>query len=74
MITLADQPAGWGDASANGVPAPDAPAALAGYEAATPARRSPQVRAAQAAGSRRPDLLTKAPSLDADVVPGRDAE
>ena len=72
MITLADQPAGWGDISPDGVPAPDPPAALAGYEAATPARRSPQVRAAQAAGSRRPDLLPKAPSLALDdAVLGR---
>jgi hypothetical protein len=50
------------DPSPNGVPAPDAPAGLPDYEALSPARRSPQVRAGQRLGSRRPDRLPKQPS------------
>jgi hypothetical protein len=59
---VADQPAGWADVSPEGVPAPPAPAGLADREADSPARRSPQVRYAQRAVSRRPDLLPKQPS------------
>lgn len=55
-------PDGWADVSDNGVPAPDAPMGLADAEALSPARRSPQVRAAQRLGSRRPDLLPRQPS------------
>lgn len=55
-------PDGWGDTSPNGVPAPPAPAGMTDVEAASPARRSPQVREAQRIGSRRPDLLDKASS------------
>lgn len=55
-------PDGWADVSPNGVPAPDAPADLPDVEADSPARRSPQVRAAQRLGSRRPDLLPRQPS------------
>lgn len=47
----------WGQWSPDGVLPPPAGAGLPAAEAATPARRSPQVRAAQAAGSRRPDRL-----------------
>lgn len=50
---------GFGDASPNGVIPPPASAALSAFEAETPARRSPQVRAAQLSGSRRPDLLPR---------------
>lgn len=45
--------------SPEGVPAPEPPAGLPDAEANSPARRSPQVRAAQRLGSRRPDLLPK---------------
>jgi hypothetical protein len=55
-------PDGWALVSAEGVPAPDAPAGLPDVEALSPARRSPQVRAAQRTGSRRPDLLPRQPS------------
>jgi hypothetical protein len=48
--------------SPDGVPAPEPPAGLPDYEALSPARRSPQVRAAQRLGSRRPDRLPKQPS------------
>ena len=37
-------------------------AGLTDAEATSPARRSPQVRAAQRLGSRRPDLLPKQPA------------
>jgi hypothetical protein len=50
------------DPSPDGAPPPDAPAGLPDYEALSPARRSPQVRAAQRLGSRRPDRLPKQPS------------
>lgn len=50
---------GFADASPNGVIPPPASAALSAFEADSPARRSPQVRAAQLAGSRRPDLLPR---------------
>lgn len=56
MVT---QPDGWADASPNGVPVPTAPAGLPPSEAESPARRSPQVRAAQRTGNRRPDLLDR---------------
>lgn len=56
---MSAQPDGWADLSDNGVDAPDAPAGLAAQEADSPARRSPQVRAAQRLGSRRPDLLPR---------------
>ncbi len=55
-------PDGWADISLEGVPAPDAPRGLADAEALSPARRSPQVRAAQRLGSTRPDLLPRQPS------------
>lgn len=55
-------PDGWADVSPNGVSAPDAPSWMTEVEAESPARRSPQVREAQRLGSRRPDLLPKAPS------------
>lgn len=55
-------PDGWADESPNGVPAPDAPMGLTDREADSPARRSPQVRAAQRLGSLRPDLLPRQPS------------
>lgn len=45
------------DVSAEGVQAPPPPAGLIPAEANSPARRSPQVRAAQRLKSRRPDLL-----------------
>lgn len=54
-----------GESSANGVPIPEAPAGLMEVEADSPARRSPQVRAAQRINSRRPDLLPRQPSDDA---------
>jgi hypothetical protein len=50
------------DPSPDGVPAPEPPAGLPDYEALSPARRSPQVRAAQRLSSRRPDRLPKQPS------------
>lgn len=55
-------PDGWADISPEGVPTPDAPYGLPDAEALSPARRSPQVRAAQRLGSRRPDLLPRQPS------------
>jgi hypothetical protein len=48
-----------GTTSPNGVPIPAAPAGLAEVDAASPARRSPQVRAAQRLGTKRPDLLPR---------------
>lgn len=48
-----------GTTSPNGVPSPAAPAGLSDVDATSPARRSPQVRAAQAVGSKRPDLLPR---------------
>lgn len=56
---MSTQPDDWADVSDNGVQAPDAPAGLPEREADSPARRSPQVRAAQRLGSRRPDLLPR---------------
>lgn len=53
----------FGDVSPNGVPAPPPSAGLPVREAASPARRSPQVRAAQSDGTRRPDLMARASSL-----------
>jgi hypothetical protein len=50
------------EVSPEGVPAPEAPAGLPDYEALSPSRRSPQVRAAQRLDSRRPDRLPKQPS------------
>lgn len=50
------------EVSADGVPAPEPPAGLPDYEALSPSRRSPQVRAAQRLDSRRPDRLPKQPS------------
>ena len=47
----------WGAWSPDGVLPPPAGAGLPPAEASSPARRSPQVRAAQAAGTRRPDRL-----------------
>ena len=52
----------YANPSANGVPAPVAPAGLAEIDATSPARRSPQVRAAQLARTRRPDLLRRQPA------------
>lgn len=60
-ITLARP--GFGDVSPNGVTPPPASAALPASEALSPARRSPQVRAAQRIGSARPDLLERANAL-----------
>jgi hypothetical protein len=48
--------------SPEGVPAPEAPSGLTPAEAESPARRSPQVRAAQRTRTRRPDLLPKQPA------------
>lgn len=53
----------FGDVSPNGVAPPPPSAGLPLREAASPARRSPQVRAAQAAETRRPDLMPRQPSL-----------
>jgi hypothetical protein len=55
-------PDGWADVSTGGVPAPEPPRGLPDAEALSPARRSPQVRAAQRLGSKRPDLLPRQPS------------
>lgn len=55
-------PIEWAEPSLNGVTAPIAPMGLADREVDSPARRSPQVRAAQVSGSRRPDLLSRQPS------------
>lgn len=52
----------YSEPSPDGVPAPEAPAGLPPAESGSPARRSPQVRAAQRLGSRRPDLLPKQPA------------
>ena len=52
----------FAEPSPEGVPAPEAPAGLTPAEAESPARRSPQVRAAQRLGTRRPDLLPKQPA------------
>lgn len=54
---------GFADASPNGAPTPAPSAGLPAREADSPARRSPQVRAAQSAGGRRPDLLARQNSL-----------
>lgn len=48
-----------GTISPNGVPIPVAPSGLSDVDATSPARRSPQVRAAQRIGSKRPDLLPR---------------
>lgn len=48
-----------GTTSPNGVPIPPASAGLRDVDAESPARRSPQVRAAQRIGSRRPDRLPR---------------
>lgn len=57
-----------GTTSPNGVPIPPAPAGLPDVEADSPARRSPQVRAAQRLSSKRPDLLPRQPSDDTTVL------
>lgn len=57
-----------GETSANGVPIPSAPSGLSDVEAVSPARRSPQVRAAQLIGSKRPDLLPRQASNDSSVL------
>lgn len=57
-----------GTVSPNGVPIPVAPAGLSEVEADSPARRSPQVRAAQRTGSKRPDLMPRQPSDDANTL------
>jgi hypothetical protein len=54
---------GFGDASPNGVAPPPPSNGLPAREADSPARRSPQVRAAQLAGNLRPDLLPRQSSL-----------
>lgn len=54
---------GFGDVSPNGVTPPPPSAGLTPREAASPARRSPQVRAAQRQETRRPDLLLRQSSL-----------
>lgn len=60
-ITLADP--SFGQTSANGVEPPAPSASLPLSESQSPARRSPQVRRAQLAGSLRPDLLPRCSSL-----------
>jgi len=55
-------PDGWATISPNGVTPPDPPRGLPDVEALSPARRSPQVRAAQRLGTRRPDLQPRQPS------------
>lgn len=57
-----------GESSANGVPAPAAPDGLSEVEATSPARRSPQVRAAQKINSKRPDLLPRQASTDSGIL------
>jgi hypothetical protein len=57
-----------GEISVNGVPAPIPPAGMSEVEADSPARRSPQVRAAQRIGSKRPDLLPKQPADDSNTL------
>lgn len=57
-----------GTLSPNGVPVPEAPAGLPDVEADSPARRSPQVRAAQRLGSKRPDLLPRQAADDTTVL------
>lgn len=57
-----------GTASPNGVPIPPASSGLSEVEADSPARRSPQVRAAQRLGSKRPDLLPRQPGDDGTVL------
>lgn len=57
-----------GTTSANGVPIPPASAGLSQVDAESPARRSPQVRAAQRLGSKRPDLLPKQPADDTNTL------
>lgn len=54
----------FGRTSPEGVPAPPPTADLSPQEATSPARRSPQVRAAQAIGSRRPDLFGRQSSIE----------
>ena len=54
---------GFGDVSPSGVTPPPPSAGLPPREAASPARRSPQVRAAQRQETRRPDLLPRQSSL-----------
>lgn len=54
----------WGALSPHGCAVPDPPAGLRLADATSPARRSPRVRAAQAIGSRRPDLLPRVNALD----------
>lgn len=61
QVVLAEP--GFADASPNGVIPPPPSNALPAREADTPARRSPQVRAAQRQGSLRPDLLPRQSSL-----------
>lgn len=57
-----------GETSPNGVPIPAAPDNLMETEAQSPARRSPQVRAAQTLGSRRPDLLRRQNSTNTGIL------
>ena len=57
-----------GTISPDGVPIPAAPAGLPDVEATSPARRSPQVRAAQRLDSRRPDLLPRQPADDTNTL------
>lgn len=54
----------WGAVSPNGAAIPDPPAGLSDTDAASPARRSPKVRAAQKLGTRRPDLLPPVNALE----------
>jgi len=61
QVVLAEP--GSADASPNGVIPPPPSNALSAREADTPARRSPQVRAAQRKGVLRPDLLPRQSSL-----------
>lgn len=60
-LVLADPD--FGLPSPNGVAPPAASMALPASEADSPARRSPQVRAAQLASDSRPDLLPRCSSL-----------
>lgn len=54
----------FGDMSPNGALPPPASVGLPQRESESPARRSPQVRAAQREGSSRPDLMSRRNSLE----------
>lgn len=58
----------FSEVSPNGVEVPPPPANLVDYDADSPGRRSPAVRAAQRIGSRRPDRLPKQPGDDTGTM------